>query len=74
VFNAGKDIEAMKRLMLHRIASSLYHFIASIAQLCQLPLEHPPPTLEYARGGSRTHYSFTEQIMMAYRSKLLLNQ
>jgi hypothetical protein len=28
-FNAGKDIEAMKRLTLHRTASSLYRFIAS---------------------------------------------
>jgi hypothetical protein len=32
-FYAGKDIEAMKRLTLHRIASLLYRFIASIAQL-----------------------------------------
>jgi hypothetical protein len=30
---AVKNIEAMKHLMLHRIASSLYHFIASVAQL-----------------------------------------
>jgi hypothetical protein len=29
-----QDIEAMKRLMLHHIASSLYHFISSVAQLC----------------------------------------
>jgi hypothetical protein len=36
VFNAGKEIEAMKHLMLHHIASSLYCFIASIAQLCPL--------------------------------------
>jgi hypothetical protein len=28
-FNAGKDIEAMKHLTLHRIASLLLHFIAS---------------------------------------------
>jgi hypothetical protein len=34
VFNAGKDVEAMKRLTLHHIASSLYRFIASTAQLC----------------------------------------
>jgi hypothetical protein len=34
VFNAGKEIEAMKRLTLHRSASSLYRFIASVAQLC----------------------------------------
>jgi hypothetical protein len=27
------DIEAMKRLMIHRIASSLYRFIAFVAQL-----------------------------------------
>jgi hypothetical protein len=27
-FNAGKKIEAMKRLTLHHIASSLYRFIA----------------------------------------------
>ncbi len=40
MFNAGKEIEAMKRLTLHRIASShrfiassLHRFIASIAQL-----------------------------------------
>jgi hypothetical protein len=33
---AGNEIEAMKHLMLHRIASSLYHFIASVAQLCSL--------------------------------------
>ncbi len=32
-FNAGKEIEAMKRLTLHRIASSLHRFIASTAQL-----------------------------------------
>jgi hypothetical protein len=32
-FNAGKEIEAMKRLTLHRIASSLHHFMASVAQL-----------------------------------------
>ncbi len=32
-FNAGKEIEAMKRLTLHRIASSLHRFIASSAQL-----------------------------------------
>ncbi len=43
-FNAGKEIEAMKHLMLHRIASSLHCFIASslhcfiasVAQLCIL--------------------------------------
>ncbi len=28
-FNAGKEIEAMKRLTVHHIASSLYRFIAS---------------------------------------------
>ncbi len=33
-FNAGKEIEAMKRLTLLRIASSLHRFIASVAQLC----------------------------------------
>jgi hypothetical protein len=39
-FNAGKEIEAMKRLTIHRIASShrfiasLHRFIASVAQLC----------------------------------------
>jgi hypothetical protein len=33
-FNAGKEIEAMKRLTLHRIASSLHRFIAPGAQLC----------------------------------------
>jgi hypothetical protein len=32
-FNAGKDIEAMKHLTLHLIASSLYRLIASVAQL-----------------------------------------
>jgi hypothetical protein len=32
-FNAGKETEAMKRLTLHRIASSLHRFIASGAQL-----------------------------------------
>jgi hypothetical protein len=31
--NAGKEIEAMKRLQLHRIASLVYRFIASVAQL-----------------------------------------
>jgi hypothetical protein len=35
-FNAGKKSEAMKRLTLHRIASSLHRFIASSAQLCCL--------------------------------------
>jgi hypothetical protein len=34
LFNAGKEIEAMKRLMLHCVASSLYRFIAFVAQLC----------------------------------------
>ncbi len=33
-FNADKEIEAIKRLMLHHIVSSLHCFIASIAQLC----------------------------------------
>jgi hypothetical protein len=33
VFNAGKEIEAMKRLTLHHIASSLYRFIASLLLL-----------------------------------------
>ncbi len=33
-FNVGKKSEAMKRLTLHRIASSLHRFIASSAQLC----------------------------------------
>jgi hypothetical protein len=32
-FNAGKEIEAMKRLTLHCIASSLHRFIAFVAQL-----------------------------------------
>jgi hypothetical protein len=32
--NTGKEIEAMKRLTLHRIASSLHRFIAFVAQLC----------------------------------------
>jgi hypothetical protein len=32
-FNAGKEIEAMKRLTLHSITSSLHRLIASIAQL-----------------------------------------
>ncbi len=32
-FNAGKEIKAMKRLTLHRIASSLLRFIAPSAQL-----------------------------------------
>jgi hypothetical protein len=31
--NAGKEIEAMKGLTFHCIASSLYRFIASFAQL-----------------------------------------
>ncbi len=34
MFNAGKEIEASKRLTLHRMASWLYRFIASVAQLC----------------------------------------
>jgi hypothetical protein len=34
VLNAGKEIEAMKRLTLHRIASSLHRFITLVAQLC----------------------------------------
>jgi hypothetical protein len=34
VFNTGKEIEAMKHLMLHRIATSLHRFITSVAQLC----------------------------------------
>jgi hypothetical protein len=33
VFNSGKEIEAMKHLTLHCIASSLYRFITSVAQL-----------------------------------------
>jgi hypothetical protein len=33
VFNVGKEIEAMKRLTLHRIASSLHRFNALVAQL-----------------------------------------
>jgi hypothetical protein len=33
-FNAGIEIEAKKRLTLHRIASSLHCFIAPVAQLC----------------------------------------
>ncbi len=33
-FNAGKEIEAMKHLMLHCIASLLHRFIDSVAQLC----------------------------------------
>jgi hypothetical protein len=32
-YNAGKEIEVMKCLTLHHIASSLFHFIASGAQL-----------------------------------------
>jgi hypothetical protein len=32
-FTAGKEIEAMKRLTLHRIASLIHYFIASGAQL-----------------------------------------
>ncbi len=46
-FNAGKEIEAMKRLTLHRIASSLHRFIAPGAQLCwpsfktQMPFHLP---------------------------------
>ncbi len=40
VFNADKEIEAMERLMLHRIASSLYRFIASVAQLCCCGIVH----------------------------------
>jgi hypothetical protein len=34
VFNPGKEIGAMKRLTLHRIAS----FITSVAQLCEQPI------------------------------------
>jgi hypothetical protein len=34
MFNAGKEIEVMKHLTLHRIASSFYRFIAPGAQLC----------------------------------------
>jgi uncharacterized membrane protein len=33
-FNAGKEIEAMKRLTLHRITSLLHCFITFVAQLC----------------------------------------
>jgi hypothetical protein len=33
VFSAGKEIEAMKRLTLHRMVSLLYRFIASVAQI-----------------------------------------
>jgi hypothetical protein len=32
-FNAGKEIEAMNRLTLHRSASSLHRFIAFVAQV-----------------------------------------
>jgi hypothetical protein len=32
-FNAGKDFEVMKRLTLHRIASLLHRFIASLLLL-----------------------------------------
>jgi hypothetical protein len=38
-FNAGKEIEVMKRLTLHHIASSLHRCYASVAQLCSLVLE-----------------------------------
>jgi hypothetical protein len=40
MFKAGKEIEAMKRLTLYRIASLLRSFIPSIAQLCSY--EHCP--------------------------------
>jgi hypothetical protein len=33
VFNAGKEIKAMKRLALYCIASLLFCFIASVTQL-----------------------------------------
>jgi hypothetical protein len=33
-FNAGKEIEGMKRLTLHCIASSLHRFITPGAQFC----------------------------------------
>ncbi len=41
MFNAGKEIEAMKRLMLHRIASLLHRFIAlSLYHFITLSLYH----------------------------------
>jgi hypothetical protein len=45
-------IEAMKRLMLHRIASSLHRFIASVAQLCRYPV-YTCPTALLIRAGPR---------------------
>jgi hypothetical protein len=43
VFNAGKEIEAMKRSMLHLIASLLHRFIASVAHLWMLiPSDYMP--------------------------------
>ncbi len=46
-FNAGKEIEAMKRLTLHRLASSLHCFIASIAQLFSPPSQWEGEKLVY---------------------------
>jgi hypothetical protein len=35
-FNAGKEIEAMKRLMLHCIASKLYRFLVLVPSFAHL--------------------------------------
>jgi hypothetical protein len=36
-FKMSKEIEVMKRLTLHRMASLLYCFIASVAHFCLSP-------------------------------------
>jgi hypothetical protein len=41
-----QEIEVMKCLILRRIASLLYCFIASVVQLCVLPFPHTMMTFE----------------------------
>ncbi len=61
--NAGKEIEVMKRLMLHRIASSLHHFCCPALLLSQLELQwggdrqRYENTLYLAGGSPRYHHS-----------------
>jgi hypothetical protein len=55
--NAGKEIEAMKRLTLHHIASSLYRFIASVAHLCVTMMKR---TLDPGKA-VLWHYSFSRE-------------
>jgi hypothetical protein len=52
--NAGKEIEVMKRLTLHRIASWRHCFIAPSAQLCLQGCQNPHPTSTVPIAGHRS--------------------